>query len=121
MVGDREASRALSTMVEGLDECYFVTGSWFGGSTTRIRAILAAALGEQEEAEYLFGRAEAGFDVAQSPPWLARTRVEWAEHCLAHGNGVRARELAASALGAVGLTVTRSRAEAVLDGLAEPN
>ena len=119
MVQDRGACRALLAMVERLDDRFFVTGSWFGGSTMRIRAILAAALGEEDASEQLFGLAVAAFEEAQSPPWLARTRVDWAEHCLALGNRDRAREHATAAVEAIGeleLTVTRSRAEAILAG-----
>ena len=119
MVGDREACRTLLTLVERLDDCFFVTGAWFAGSTTRTKAILTAALGEEHVAQQLFELAEAGFQEAQSPPWLARTRVEWAEECQMHGKRERARELAVAALEAIGeleLTVTRSRAEAILAG-----
>ena len=119
MVGDREACRVLLSLVERLDDPFFVTGGWFGGSTTRIEAILTAALRDERAADHLFELAETGFQEAQSPPWLARTRVEWAEECLMHGKRERARELAVAALEAIGeleLTVTRSRAEAILAG-----
>ena len=117
MVGDREACRTLLTLVERLDDCFFVTGAWFAGSTTRTRAILAAALGDENYADHLFEQAEVGFQEAQSPPWLARTRVDWAEQCLRLGNQARAHEFAAASLDAIGdleLNVTRSRAEAIL-------
>ena len=117
MVNDLGACRSLSTMLKRLDDRFFITGSWVAGSTNRTRAILAAALHEPEEAQHLFGLAEAEFEEAESPPWLARNRVEWAEQCLAVGNRDRARELATAAIEAIGaleLTVTRSRAEAIL-------
>ena len=123
MVGDREACRILMALVEGFDEPHFATGAWFGGSTTRIRALLAAALGDQDGAGHLFEGAEAASEEAQSPPWMARTRVEWAEHRLVLGDHARAQELAAAALDAIGeleLTVTRRRAEAILTGRDEP-
>jgi hypothetical protein len=54
---------------------------------------------------------------AGTPPWLARTRVDWAESLLRRGENERARELALAAVEDVGdleLTVTRNRAKAVL-------
>jgi hypothetical protein len=52
---------------------------------------------------------------AGTPPWLAGTRVDWAESLLRRGDEALARELALAALDNVGeleLTVTRNRAKA---------
>ncbi len=118
MVQDRAVCRALLALVERLDDPFFVTGSWFGGSTMRIRAILTAALGEEDASEQLFGLAVAAFEEAQSPPWLAHTSGLGGTLPRTR-NRDRAREHATAAVEAIGeleLTVTRSRAEAILAG-----
>jgi hypothetical protein len=80
--------------------------------------LLAAPLGQEGEADRWFAQAIEDHTRAGTPPWLARTRVDWAESLLRRGDEARARELALAALDDVGdleLTVTRNRAKAVID------
>ena len=76
-----------------------------------------AAPGEEDAAGHALGQAEVCFEGATSPPSLVRTRVDWAEHCLALDDCDKARELAGvagEAIGELESTVTRSRSEAIL-------
>ena len=84
--------------------------------------MLAAALGQEAEADRRFAQAIEDHTRAGTPPWLARTRVDWAEYSLGRKEVARARELALATFDDVGdreLTVTRNRAKAVLDSITE--
>ena len=117
VVGDRDACRALIDQLSPQHDVFQVTGAWYAGSTARYLAILTAALGDDEAADHWFAAAERDHVRAVAPPWLARTRVDWAEQLLPRGDRHRARELAGAALDAVGtleLPVIRTRAERIL-------
>jgi len=90
-VGDRHSCRALVDLIQ--------------------------ALGDEVSAEGWFAKAERDHLQAETPPWLARTRVDWAEQKLALGDLPRAEELARAALDAIGgleLTMTRERAARIV-------
>jgi hypothetical protein len=98
-------------------DIFQMTGGWYAGSTARYLALLAGALGQEGDADRWFAQAVEDHTRAGTPPWLARTRVDWAESLLRRGDEARARDLALAALDDVGdleLTVTRNRAKAVL-------
>ena len=117
IVGDRDACRALIDQLSPQHDVFQVTGAWYAGSTARYLAILSVALGDDEAADHFFTAAERDHVRADTPPWLARTRVDWAELLLAHGDRRRARDLAGSAIDVIGdldLTITRGRAERIL-------
>lgn len=118
LVGDLDACRALFDLLLPYHDIFQVTGGWYAGSTARYLALLAAALGEEAEADRWFAQAIEDHTRAGTPPWLARTRVDWAESLLRRGENERARDLAMAALDDVGdleVTVTRNRAKAVVD------
>ena len=117
IVGDRDACRALIDQLSPQHDVFQVTGAWYAGSTARYLAILSVALGDDEAADHFFTAAERDHVRADTPPWLARTRVDWAELLLARGDRRRARDLAGSAIDVIGdldLTITRGRAERIL-------
>jgi hypothetical protein len=99
-------------------DIFQVAGGWYAGSTARYLALLAAALGQEAATDRWFAQAIEDHTRTGTPPWLARTRVDWAEHLLRRGERERAKEQALVALDDVGeleLTVPRNRAKAVLD------
>ncbi len=117
IVGERDACRAMIDQLEPQQDVFQITGAWYAGSTARYLAILSAALGDDEAADHWFMAAERDHVRADTPPWLARTRVDWAELLLARGDRGRARELAGSAIDVAGdldLTITRIRAERII-------
>ena len=79
LVGNREACRALFDVLLPYHDIFQMTGSWYAGSTARYLALLAAALGQEAEADRWFAQAVEDHTRAGTPPWLARTRVDWAE------------------------------------------
>jgi hypothetical protein len=118
LVGDRDACRALFDLLLPFHDIFETTGGWYAGSTARYLALLADALEQDVEADRWYIRAIEDHARAATPPWLARTRVDWAECLLRRGEAGRARELASVALSDMGeleLTATRSRARAILD------
>ena len=92
IVGDRDACRALIDQLSPQHDVFQVTGAWYAGSTARYLAILSVALGDDEAADHWFTAAERDHVRADTPPWLARTRVDWAEQLLARGDRRRARD-----------------------------
>lgn len=112
--------RACEAMYEHLapaHDLHQVTGGWYLGATSRYLAMLAAALGRHDEAEEHFAHAELEHIGVESPPWLARTRLDWAEHRLAVGDTTGAHRLAQSAvdaIGELGLDASAKRASRIL-------
>jgi len=93
------------------------TGGWYLGAAARYLGLLCDALGHIQEADDWFAKAGAEHTRIQSPPWLARGLLDWAESHHRRGQHDQARALAAKALDAIGdleLNVTRSRAERIL-------
>ena len=117
LVADTEACQALFERLLPYHDIHQVTGFWYSGSTARYLALLSAAIGNEDDADRWFTQAIEDHERIASPPWLARTRIDWAEHLLRRGESQRAHELARAALKNIGtleLTVSRSRAEALL-------
>jgi len=76
-------------------------GTSSSGSVDHYLALLAMTLGRFDEADAHFACAEGLHDRIGSPPWLARTRLEWARMLLTRcgpADGVRARQLLGEAL-----------------------
>jgi class 3 adenylate cyclase/tetratricopeptide (TPR) repeat protein len=109
---------AFIAILRPLHDIHQVTGGWYLGSTTRYLGRLAAALGRHDEADEWFAQAVVEHERIESPTWLARTQLDWADEYLRRGDGARARELASQALDVIGtleLDHSRARATAILD------
>ena len=92
------------------------------GSASRLLGILAAVLGQWEEAERRFAEAREMHVRMGARPWLARTELAWAEMLLARGepgDDVAARERLAEAIvlaDALGMVAVAERARALVAG-----
>jgi hypothetical protein len=116
-VADTEACQALYECLLPYHDIHQVTGFWYSGSTARYLALLSAAMGHEDDADRWFAQAIEDHERIASPPWLARTRIDWAEHLLRRPEPGRAHDLARAALediGSLELTVTRNRAQTLL-------
>lgn len=116
LVGHGKACRIFyERMLPECDE-HQITGGWYLGATSRYLGLLTNSLGRYEEADEWFARAEADHSRIQSPPWLARGLLDWAESCQRRGDLDQARALAGKALRTIGdldLAVSRARAERI--------
>lgn len=72
------------------ERSHVLTGGFYGGAATRFVALLEDSLGRPEAADAAFAEAVADHTRIQSPPWLARTHLDWAESLLARGEIDRA-------------------------------
>jgi hypothetical protein len=97
------------------------TGGIFLGPADRLRALLHDSLGDHELADERFAAAVEQLERLVSPPWTARTQLDWAESLLARGQAARARACVDSAVAAVGdldLPDARSRIASISERLA---
>jgi hypothetical protein len=77
------------------------TGVWWIGSIAHFLGMLAATIGDFDEAEARFAGADEMHCRIGAPTWLARTRLEWARMLLTRrqpGDTDRTRELLGQAL-----------------------
>ena len=114
--GNREACRSLLELSDRWNGDYVYTGAWHHGPTDYYRAQLARAL-NQANTEDLYVKSVADSETMNSPLWLARSNVAYAEYLLSREDHDRAREYATKALntiGALALHQTATQAEAVL-------
>lgn len=117
-LGDERGCLALLEMITPRHDLCSLTGSWFGGSYARNLALLCHALGDFESAERWFGEAIECHERIASPPWLARTKLDYAERLLQRGVRDQAVLLARSALEDIGnleLVNSRRRALAITE------
>ena len=117
LVRHEQACRDLLPHLLPLAWAHQTTGGWYLGATSRYLGLVCDALDRTDEADEWFAQAEAEHEIMQTPPWLARGRLDWAESLLRRGEAGRAAQLAQSALSAVGdldLAASRARAERVL-------
>ncbi len=87
-------------------------GGLYLGPVDRLLALLHEALGEHGRADEHFETAIAQQVVLASPPWTARTTIDWASACLARGERDRAGMLLATVpdvLGGLDLVDSRRR------------
>lgn len=61
------------------------TGGIYLGAVDRLLALLHDRLGNPLRADALFAAAVAQHEALHSPPWVARTNLDWAESLLARG------------------------------------
>jgi hypothetical protein len=87
-------------------------GGMYLGPVDRLLAMLHEARGEHDRADALYESAVAQQLALGSPPWVARTQVDWASACFVRGERERSAALLAAADGALGnleLADTRRR------------
>jgi class 3 adenylate cyclase/tetratricopeptide (TPR) repeat protein len=80
-----EQCRRFIAELEPLTGTHLGTGGIFLGSVDRYRALLHDALGEADVADELFAAAVEQHVVFRTPPWIARTHLDWAESLVARG------------------------------------
>jgi len=117
---DKNACEALIDLFLPYHDTHLATGFFYAGSMARYLAILFAAVGDHVSADGWFTQAIANHASFRTPPWLARTRIDWAEDLHRRGEVERAGEQARQALvdiGSLELTLTRNRASALLSSL----
>jgi hypothetical protein len=117
LCADERVCRIFYARLLPFADMHQATGNWYLGGTARYLGLLSDALGRADEADEWFAKAEAQHAGIQSPPWLARGLLDWAESRQRRGQQDGVRALATKALDAVGdleLKVSRARAERIL-------
>ena len=79
----------------------FATGGWYAGPADRALGLLHARIGDDRLADEALAAALALQQKMDSPPWVARTALDWAEVRLARGDRPGAAELSATAADAI--------------------
>ena len=77
-------------------------GGLYLGPVDRLLALLHDAVGEHRRADELFEAAIVQQSELVSPPWIARTTMDWASSCMARGDQARAGALLADVPGVLG-------------------
>jgi tetratricopeptide (TPR) repeat protein len=111
------ATKSLLARLRPSAGLHQATGGWYLGATSRYLALLCDGLGDFDAADAWFEQAATEHDVIGSPPWSARSRLDWAESLLRRDDEDRAAALAAHALrdiGELSLDDSRRRALAIL-------
>jgi class 3 adenylate cyclase/tetratricopeptide (TPR) repeat protein len=125
-LGDPGAAHSLRELLAPYANQVVATAPAISGSVSHYLGLLATVLDEFDEAEDRFAAAAATHERIGAPPWLARTRLEWARMLLRRadpGDAARARELLDQALVAsvdLGLGNVERHARALLE-TTEPN
>jgi hypothetical protein len=117
ITGHRDACVAFEKRLAHQADMHQTTGGWYLGATSRYLALLADAQGRDDDADARFAQAVSEHIRMQSPTWLARTRLDWAEARLRRGDDTKSRQLAQQALADIGdleLEASRSRAQRLL-------
>jgi class 3 adenylate cyclase len=116
-VENRGACRSLIEIGDWwLGDDYVYTGGWHHGPVAYYRAQLASVLDDTETDRH-FLKSIVDSETMNSPLWLARSNLAYAEYLLARHDRARAREYANKSLHAVGslaLHQTSRRARSVL-------
>jgi tetratricopeptide (TPR) repeat protein len=92
------------------------TGGIHFGSADRLLARLQDALGEHDVADRHFASAVEQHEALRSPPWIARTRLDWAESLLTRGRRDEADshlDAAEAAIGDLDLPDNQQRLDAL--------
>jgi class 3 adenylate cyclase len=119
--GHMRATSAMYAILAADPDRHLATGGWYLGSAQRYLALLADALDRPDEADERFALAVAAHERMATPPWLARTLLDWADHKLIHRDNTTSRLLAERALTEIGdlpLSAQRERAERLLQTMA---
>jgi tetratricopeptide (TPR) repeat protein len=112
-LGHRPTVEAMYGALLADPEYHLGTGGWYLGASAYYLGLLAAALGRPDEARSWYEQAVAAHERMESPPWLARTLIDWA---LLEDGDTR-RQLARRAIDVIGdlpLEASRRRALALL-------
>jgi class 3 adenylate cyclase len=115
IVAGLRSDEYCSRFIELLDSASGVNvliGGMYLGPVDRLLALLHEALGQRGRADELFESAIAQQSALMSPPWVARTQVDWASACLVRGERERSAALldaVTNTLGDLDLADTRRR------------
>ena len=99
---------------------HLATGGIHLGSADRYRALLHDALGEHDVADELFAAAVDQHEAFRTPPWIARTHLDWAESLIARSQLDDARDhldAARAAIGDLDLPDNQRRLDALVSQL----
>jgi class 3 adenylate cyclase len=99
-------------ILEAASGVNLLIGGMYLGPVDRLLALLHEALGEHGRADELFEAAVAQQEALGSPPWAARTQLDWASACVVRGERERSAALLAAVsdmLGDLDLADTRRR------------
>ena len=69
-----------------LDGTQLASGGMHLGSAARVMALLHNVVGNDAKVDELFARAVQEHEALQSPPWVARTHLDWADVCARRGD-----------------------------------
>ena len=108
---DEHCARFID-ILEAASGVNLLIGGMYLGPVDRLLALLHEARGEHGRADELFEAAVAQQSALGSPPWVARTQVDWASACLVRGERERSADLLAAVtdtLGDLDLVDTRRR------------
>ncbi len=94
--------RRFVAELEPMTGTQLATGGIHLGSADRYRALLHDALGEHDLADELFAAAVEQHEAFRTPPWIARTQIDWAESLIARGRLDDARTHLDAARAAIG-------------------
>lgn len=102
VVGDTAHCRELADMLEPQTELHLGTGGFYLGAVDRVRALLLDRCGDHTSADALFAAAVHQHRDLRSPPWIARTQLDWAASLIARREHDAARPHLAAAASAIG-------------------
>lgn len=111
-VGDTDHSRELADMLAPQTGKHLATGGLYLGAVDRLRALLIDRHGDHDTSDTLFAAALRQHRDLRSPPWIARTHLDWAASLLARGEHDAARaqlDAAATAIGDLDLPDNHQR------------
>ena len=111
-VGSEDLCRGLLDRYRTWTGAHLACGPGYSGAADRLFALLADRLGDHDEADRWFARALAQHEAMRSPPWVARTFLDWAESLLARGDARGAAthlEPTSAAIGSLELGESRKR------------
>lgn len=111
-LGSPDSCAELIRLLERARGCHLLTGGMHCGAVNRVVALLEDRCGDHAAAAEAFAAAVEDHTRLQSPPWMARTHLDWAESLLARGETNRAAaqlDAAEAALGDLDLPESRAR------------
>ena len=111
-LGSPETCAGLIRILEPACGDHFVTGGLYCGAVNRVVALLEDRRGDHAAADQAFAAAVEDHTRLQSPPWVARTHLDWAGSLLVRGEadrGAAQLDAAEAALGTLDLPESRTR------------